>query len=316
MHRKQSDKKTIIMLAIVIPYFKKTYFEETLQSLSNQTDKRFKVYIGDDASPENCSDLLNKFQGKFNFEYTRFENNLGGTSLTQQWDRCIALTENEEWIMILGDDDFLSNTVVASFYQKQHEFFGKTNVIRYATKKVFNDKIEENQQILQPVWEIATEAFYRKFNKTTRSSLSEYIFSRKTYLKFGFYNYPLAWNSDDRAWLDFSDGMPIFSINESFVYFRLSYINISGRLDNLQLKNKSEIEFYKFVVFEKLRYYNKEQKLRLLRRYQAEIRVYKSLSMTDFFTLLYFYIKYLNVDWIMKFIKKITKKIFRNKYIK
>lgn len=43
------------MLAIVIPYYKLTFFEETLQSLANQSDKRFKVYIGDDASPEDRS---------------------------------------------------------------------------------------------------------------------------------------------------------------------------------------------------------------------------------------------------------------------
>lgn len=298
------------MIAIIIPYYKKTYFEETLQSLSNQTDKRFKVYIGDDASLEDCNDLLNKFKEQFYFEYKRFDNNLGGTSLTKQWDRCIALSSDEDWIMILGDDDFLSSTVVASFYEKQQEFIGKTNVIRYATKKVFDRKIDENQIILQPVWEVATEAFYRKFNKTTRSSLSEYIFSKESYLKYGFYNYPLAWNSDDRAWLDFSDGKPIFSINESFVYFRLSALNVSGRKDNLRPKNKSEIEFYKFIVFEKLQYYNSEQKLRLLRRYQAEIREYKCMSVKDFFTLLYFYLKYLNNDWIIKFFKKIFKKIF------
>lgn len=40
------------MLAIIIPYYKLAFFEENLQSLSNQTDQRFKVYIGDDASPE------------------------------------------------------------------------------------------------------------------------------------------------------------------------------------------------------------------------------------------------------------------------
>lgn len=38
------------MLAIIIPYYKFTFFEATLQSLANQTDQRFKVYIGDDAS--------------------------------------------------------------------------------------------------------------------------------------------------------------------------------------------------------------------------------------------------------------------------
>jgi hypothetical protein len=40
------------MLAIVIPYYKIRFFEATLQSVAIQTDKRFKVYIGNDASDE------------------------------------------------------------------------------------------------------------------------------------------------------------------------------------------------------------------------------------------------------------------------
>jgi glycosyltransferase involved in cell wall biosynthesis len=71
------------MLAIIIPYYKLTFFEATLQSLAHQIDKRFKVYIGDDASPEDPSELLEKYQGKFDFVYHRFDSNLGGISLTQ-----------------------------------------------------------------------------------------------------------------------------------------------------------------------------------------------------------------------------------------
>jgi glycosyltransferase involved in cell wall biosynthesis len=40
-------------LTIVIPYYKSTLFEKTLQSLANQTNKIFTVYIGDDASLKN-----------------------------------------------------------------------------------------------------------------------------------------------------------------------------------------------------------------------------------------------------------------------
>ena len=57
------------MLAIIIPYFKLTFFEATLQSLANQTDKRFKVYIGDDASPHDCALVLNQFIGQFDLTY-------------------------------------------------------------------------------------------------------------------------------------------------------------------------------------------------------------------------------------------------------
>ena len=46
------------MLAIIIPFYKLTFFEENLHSLAIQTDKRFKVYIGDDSSPYDCSILL------------------------------------------------------------------------------------------------------------------------------------------------------------------------------------------------------------------------------------------------------------------
>ena len=49
------------MLAIVIPYYKHFFFDATLASLSIQTNMHFKVYIGDDASPESPNDLLEKY---------------------------------------------------------------------------------------------------------------------------------------------------------------------------------------------------------------------------------------------------------------
>ena len=53
------------MLAIIIPYYKLTFFRETLDSLAAQTDQRFHVYIGNDASPEDPTNLLEEFEGKF-----------------------------------------------------------------------------------------------------------------------------------------------------------------------------------------------------------------------------------------------------------
>lgn len=297
------------MLAIIIPFYKLTFFEETLQSLASQTSKRFKVYIGDDASPENPSVLLEKYKGKFDFIYHRFDENLGGKSLAQQWERCIALSTDEEWIMVLGDDDILGDTVVESFYKNQGIFTGKSNVIRFASKKIFGKDTIDTTVFVHPEWESATAAFYRKFAKTTRSTLSEYIFSRASYFKFGFYDYPLAWNSDDRAWLDFSDYKPIFTINESIVYFRLSDLNISGRQDNQAVKNQSDIAFYKFIIVSKLKEFNKEPQLRLLRRHQAELRKMRSLKVSEFFFLLFLYLKYANLDWVIKFYLKIINKV-------
>ena len=38
-------------LAIIIPAYKAAYLDRTLDSLSQQTDKEFSIYIGDDNSP-------------------------------------------------------------------------------------------------------------------------------------------------------------------------------------------------------------------------------------------------------------------------
>ena len=38
-------------LAVVIPYYKIDYFEETLISLKNQTNRNFNIYVGNDCSP-------------------------------------------------------------------------------------------------------------------------------------------------------------------------------------------------------------------------------------------------------------------------
>lgn len=296
------------MLAIVIPYFKHTFFDATLQSLANQTDKRFKVYIGDDASAESPLNLLAKYQAKFEFSYHKFDQNIGGQSLVKQWERCIALSQNEEWLMILGDDDVLGDTVVASWYENYPLFNEKSNVIRFASKIIYEGKHMITDVYIHPVWESATDSFYRKFIKTTRSSLSEHVFSKSSYLKFGFYKYPLAWNSDDQAWLDFSNNKPIFTINESIVYVRISDVSISGSYDNLYFKTLSEIEFYKLMVLRKSNFYNKAIKLELLKRYEDEIKKIRKLSLYEWCLFIYFNVKYINIYWFknlaLKFLKK------------
>lgn len=292
------------MLAIIIPYYKLTFFEETLQSLVSQSDKRFKVYIGDDTSPENPSVLLEKYQGKFDFVYHRFDKNRGGISLTQQWERCIALSSAEEWMMILGDDDVLGENVVEQFYLHLPEFHSKANVIRFASQLIYESEKTKSKIYTHPVWETATEAFYRKFKRIAMSSLSEYVFSRKAYEKYGFYDYPLAWNSDDRAWLDFSDGQPIYSINESVIYPRMSNFNITGRGDNWKLKNESSVAFYHFLIQEKLKHYSKYQRIKIIRKYYFELKKVKSLDVKNWLFITKHYVLNLNVQAIKGYVGK------------
>lgn len=292
------------MLAIVIPYFKLAFFEETLASLASQTDQRFTVYIGDDASPENPKDMLAKFKDKFQWVYHRFDDNLGGKTLVKQWERCISLTKNEEWLMILGDDDYLTDTVVEQFYAQLPQFLSKTNLVRFASQTIVEETKHKATVCNNPIWESATDSYFRKLMKISRSSLSEYVFLKSAFEKHRFYNYPLAWNSDDRAWLDFAEDKPIYSINESVVCVRLSGLNITGKKDNLPLKSNSLVAFYTFLIEKKLNYYTKYQRIKILRKYQEELKKIRPLQFKDWGFLGWHYLTNLNRSTINEFFKK------------
>jgi glycosyltransferase involved in cell wall biosynthesis len=300
------------MLAIIIPYYKHAFFEETLQSLSNQTDKRFKVYVGDDASPENPTYLLNRYQGKFDWVYHRFETNKGVVSLTQQWERCIELSTNEEWIMVLGDDDYLGDTVVEQFYFHMNEIEQlKIDVVRYATVVVN----QENEKIsiihTHPKLEKSIDFLMRKLKGGTRSSLSEFVFRKKKLQHIGFKNLPLAWYSDVLAFMEVSGFGFVYSINVAVVSFRLSGLNITSKIDNLKIKNIATFEFYHYLLNEKKEFFDSDQINVLMGKLERTfLDNKKNIYFWSRFTKLYvsnFYFKKYGL-FIVKTVKSVYKK--------
>jgi glycosyltransferase involved in cell wall biosynthesis len=300
------------MLAIVIPYYKLTFFGETLQSLANQTDQRFKVYIGDDASPETPEILLEKFKGQFDFVYHRFDNNIGGISLTQQWERCIALSGNEEWIMILGDDDMLGENVVDEFNRNLPEIERETiNLVKFATQSIDKVKNSVSKIFVNPKFEKATDFYYRRYLGLVRSSLSEHIFRRESYLKYAFQNYPLAWHSDDYAWINFAENKPIFSINEALVLITVSNESLTGINNNLFEKNRAECFFFMDLIKNKLNLFQRKQRIKLLLQAEVSIKKNRKLSLSEWGVL---FIQYLNIFFIfnmLKFIRRFLKSFFQ-----
>lgn len=251
-------------LAIVIPYYKFDFFKENLDSLANQTNKNFTVYIGNDASPNNPEELLVTYQNKLNIVYKKFTDNLGSKSLVEQWNRCLDLVQDENWIMILGDDDVLSENVVATFYSDV-EANSNTNVFRFATQVIDEKSNQTSSVFTHPKQENGFEFLERKLKGETRSSLSEYIFNKAELFKFGIKDLPLAWYSDMLLVVELGIKKPIISINESIVFFRNSGINITSKKDNLVKKNEATFAFYFYLI-----------------------RNYKNVIVTSFLDVLYF----------------------------
>lgn len=234
-------------LAIVIPYYKFDFFKETLDSLVSQTNTSFTIYIGNDASPNNPEELLSEYHNKLNVTYQNFTENLGSKSLVQQWYRCLDLVQDEKWVLILGDDDVLSNDVIENFY-REVAINSSTKVFRFSTQV-----IDENSTKISPVFnhpkeENGFDFFERKLNGETRSSLSEYIFNKKELFKFRIKDFPLAWFSDLLLVIELGIEKPIISINNSVVFFRNSGVNITSKKDNLVKKNEATFAFYLYLI--------------------------------------------------------------------
>lgn len=231
-------------LAIVIPLYKKDFFEETLNSICNQTDKRFNLYIGNDASSSDFEEIIKSYKEKFDFTYQFFKNNLGGEGrLVEQWERCIALSNNEEYIQILGDDDFISSNFVETFYQILDD--KKTfDLLRFKMLKVSSES-----EVLQEFNQIeninSTQHLLNDLNQVYWISISENIFSRRVYNNIGIKKYPLAWRSD--AMLVFEFGLHSIEVtNESYVAIRRSNVQLTMDVTPkiLELKRKAMSFFY------------------------------------------------------------------------
>lgn len=228
------------MLAIVIPYYKKTFFRETMESIAAQTCKDLVLYIGDDASPENPIDIIEDYKDKIDIVYHRFNENLGGKDLVAQWERCINMTQGEDWIWLFSDDDMMENTCVEDFYSVLKDC-SDIRIMRY--KKKFCNIVDGTyfcstyKKGISSFSDFVWDGLDLTDNHIT---MPEFLFHRSLYEKYGIINVPLAWGSDKITYLQYVlETGCIFNLS-SVVYYRFSDRNISANKEHCQDSMKFE----------------------------------------------------------------------------
>ena len=262
-------------LAFVIPYYKIDFFEETLQALSNQTNKNFNVYIGNDVSKNDPSPLLEKYNN-LAISYESFSTNLGATDLEGQWKRCIALSKNEEWICILADDDFPKDNFVEEFYKILPLVDEKNiNVIKTAITSIDANSNIRGKDLVHPEYDTSINTFWRDRNEETYTSISENIFRRSSYEKLGFRGFPLAWGTPLVAWIDYSEGGLIYGLNTTQMCVRASEINLSRTNSFKDQKQTGEAMVYEIIFKDYHKKFSNSQLLFLLKKYHAVLHYYK-----------------------------------------
>jgi glycosyltransferase involved in cell wall biosynthesis len=252
-------------LAIIIPVYKADFFREALTSIATQTSMDFHLYIGNDNSPDNIDDIVNEFKDKIDITYVKFEENIGGKDLVAQWERCIELSKNEEWIWLFSDDDVMAPNCVEEFCNNLNS--SEPTLLYHFNVSVINSKgdvIEPEKPFPGKV--TAYDFLMGKISGNIKSYVVEYIFSRKSYKEFkGFPKFDLAWNSDDAMWFQLAWNSEIRTLIEGKVFWRASGINISRNQKNREIakrKLKADLAYLKWLQ-PKINVFKGKQKNRL-----------------------------------------------------
>lgn len=226
-------------LAIIIPAYKKDFLRQCLASVLAQSRKDFHLYVFDDNSPDPLKSIISEFATELPLTYRRFNENLGTKNLAGHWTRCVQSTQGEPWIWIFSDDDLMAPDSVAAFYERaEKKGLDKKTVYRFPMDVIDADNHIISESEPWPERISSADFLNARLNFALQSSVNEYIFSRESFEREGFQPYPMAWCTDDAAWISFSENGGIISLEKGRVGWRKSHVNISNDIKELSGERK------------------------------------------------------------------------------
>ena len=171
---------------------------------------------------------------------------MGGKSLVKQWERCIDLVGDEEWIWLFSDDDLADPNCVENFYRHSKE---KYNLLHFNVRVVDgNGKVQKESNA--PMQTMPSIIFLeQKLSFKLESFACEYIFRKNEFhQKGGFVEFPIGWCSDDATWALLGRETGISTITDAMVSWRKSEINISSDTsDYYYLKRDAILSFFEWM---------------------------------------------------------------------
>lgn len=242
-------------IAIVIPAYKSTFFRQTLESVLSQNEDNYNIYIGNDAGDRAIEEIIHSYGKRENLTYRYFNNNLGKECLPAHWNRCLEMVNGEKWIWLFSDDDLMDRDCIRNFRKAEQENKGK-KLFRFNTYKFRNNEVLK-ENIYSSVTSLS-DFLKTKFQYKSESYAVEYVFHQSLLKENGgFTRLPLGWCADDLFWIKCLLLTDMVTIADSFVHWRYSDENISGRENNSDSAHKKikacglfAIELKKLGLFE------------------------------------------------------------------
>lgn len=112
-----NSRKATPLLTLGVPTFNRSrYLEKCLHALCSQAgnDSRIEIFVSDNASVDETPSIVAAYQKKYgNVRYVRQETNIGGAANFEY----LRSHAKGKFVMVLGDDDYLQQGVVANLFQ-------------------------------------------------------------------------------------------------------------------------------------------------------------------------------------------------------
>lgn len=241
------DNSKVSRLAIIIPAYKTEFLRETLESLANQSCKQFNVYIGDDCSPNDVQSIVDEYIGRLPMTYKRFDTNLGGKDLIAQWQRCLEMSQGEEFFCMFSDDDVMMPQNVELFYKKL-ESDDTADVYHFDIDIVDSNTRLRKRRRDFPEYLTAAKFFKWLYLGKINARMPEFIFRRHTFdANGGFVHFDLAYRSDNATVMINALRHPICSIKGGRVLWRDSGTNVSSDPALKERKVMASIDFFNWL---------------------------------------------------------------------
>jgi glycosyltransferase involved in cell wall biosynthesis len=215
-------------LTVVIPYYKRRFLAATLESFANQSDQRFQVFIGNDASPEDPTDLVERYRSRLTLNYHRFADNWGGRSVVAQWNRCIRCIQSE-WVWLFSDDDTVSADCVAGFHEMLSSQASASDVYRFQSSVIDErgDTLRSSPE--NPARESAADLALCRMLGHREFYVQNHIFSRTSFDRCGgMVDFPCGLFSDDASSAAMSRATGIITLPRGRLFWRQSAINLNA----------------------------------------------------------------------------------------
>lgn len=211
--------------SFLLPAYKVSFLEQSINSILNQKFKDFEIIISDDCSPNNIKEIVNNFHDS-RITYQRNDKNIGAENMVNHWNLLLSQAKGE-YVIVASDDDIYE----PNFLEEIDKLINK-----YPQVDLFRARVRNINTQNEPIWE---DALYPEFQDEFSAICSystvcvgNYVFKTSEIKKGGgFFYLPYAMGSDTAtAILMAKNGM----CNTSSILFnyRISNIQVSHASKN------------------------------------------------------------------------------------